>query len=145
MSTRTLYVAEPPQNYLQRQPVVVDCSVLAALVFEEPTRDQALKLVAGKQLVAPLLLDAEIVSVALKKLQLGTPADEVASAVQDYARHDIEMHGTEPRGQFEMARRYSLSAYDAAYLWLASMLRIPLLTFDKKLASAAGKHLSGRA
>ena len=40
-----------------------------------------------------------------------------------------------------MARRYGLSAYDAAYLWLASQLKAPLATFDRKLGEAARQHL----
>ncbi len=37
--------------------------------------------------------------------------------------------------------RYQLSAYDAAYLWLAAELKAPLATFDAKLAAAAQAHL----
>ena len=34
-----------------------------------------------------------------------------------------------------------LSAYDAAYLWLAAELKAPLATFDAKLGKAAQRHL----
>jgi len=37
------------------------------------------------------------------------------------------------------ATRYSLSAYDAAYLELADRLQCPLLTFDAKLLAAAAQ------
>jgi len=40
-----------------------------------------------------------------------------------------------------LAMRYELSAYDAAYLWLAGVLGAPLATFDRKLGQAAGRHL----
>ena len=39
------------------------------------------------------------------------------------------------------AARYELSAYDAAYLWLAAELRAPLATFDRRLAEATQAHL----
>ena len=31
-----LFVAEPPPSYLERPPLVVDCSAVAGLVFREP-------------------------------------------------------------------------------------------------------------
>ncbi len=43
---------------------------------------------------------------------------------------------------FELATRYNLSAYDAAYLWLAAKLKAPLATFDAKLGEAARAHLA---
>ncbi len=46
-----------------------------------------------------------------------------------------------PIGQFNIATRYGLSGYDAAYLWLAAEMRVPLLTFDAKLAIAAKAYL----
>jgi len=36
-----LYVAEPSPRHLVRPPLVVDCSLLAALLFDEPERVQA--------------------------------------------------------------------------------------------------------
>ena len=36
---------------------------------------------------------------------------------------------------------YGLSAYDAAYLWLAAQLKAPLATFNRKLGEAAQAHL----
>mgnify|MGYP003604700492 CR=1 FL=1 len=48
-----LYVAEPPASYLVLPPLVVDCSVMVAAMFEEPARDQAIALMSGKVLFAP--------------------------------------------------------------------------------------------
>ena len=42
-----------------------------------------------------------------------------------------------------LAQRYKLTAYDAAYLWLAERLEAPLATFDAALARAAREHLEG--
>ena len=61
-----LYVAEPPPSFLVRPPLVVDCSVLSAVLFEEPMRDAALRQLAGRTLHAPSLLDHEIANVAVK-------------------------------------------------------------------------------
>lgn len=140
-----LHVAEPPASYLQRPPLVVDCSVLSAALFDEPTRAQAVGLMSAKKLYAPTLLDSEMVSVALKKHRAGWPEASIAQGLADYAAQDISRHAVDVQAQYALAERYRLSAYDAAYLWLASELRAPLATFDDKLAQAARTHLAGLA
>lgn len=138
---RAIYIAEPPAAYRQRPPLVVDCSVLAALLFAEVNRDTAVQRMAGRQLHAPFLLDFEITSVALKKWAQGWPEDSIEAALDDFGQQDIELHRTDVRGQLELALQYELSAYDAAYLWLAAELRAPLVTFDRRLGEAAQRHL----
>lgn len=140
--TAQLHLAEPPASYLVRPPLVVDCSVLSSAIFNETTRLQATQLMAGKMLHAPHLLDHEIVSVALKKGRQGWSAEVIADALADYSVQDIEMHETQAAAQHDLAGRYGLSAYDAAYLLLAATLKAPLATFDKKLATAARIHLA---
>ncbi|MDM0077628.1 type II toxin-antitoxin system VapC family toxin [Variovorax sp. J2P1-59] len=136
-----LFVAEPPASYRMRPPLVVDCSALSAILFDEPARDEALARLAGFSLHAPNLLDHEIVSVALKKRQQDWPSDSVALALADYVEYDLELHPVDPGAQYQLAARYALSACDAAYLWLAAELKAPLATFDQKLATAAQAHL----
>ena len=142
-ATPVLYVAEPPAAYLMSPPLVVDCSVLSAALFEEETRDQAIDRMTGKALHAPFLLDHEMISVALKKARLGWPQAAIDLALSDYAQQDIELHRTAVRAQHQLALRYKLSSYDAAYLWLAAELKAPLATFDEQLAAAAQTHLAG--
>ena len=42
-----LYVAEPPARYLPQPPLVVDCSALAGILFQEPWLEQARGRLAG--------------------------------------------------------------------------------------------------
>ena len=137
-----VHVAEPPPGYLGRPPIVVDCSVLSAALFEEETRDDALRALAGKALHAPLLLDSEIASVAAKKNRAGWPAPVIARALADYVQQEIEFHRPEVPAQYALAIRYRISTYDAAYLWVAGVLQAPLATFDAKLAVAARAYLA---
>jgi len=138
---RTLFVAEPPAQYLIRPPIVIDCSVLAGLVFEESWQLQAIEKIQGRTLNAPYLLQTEIASVALKKYKKGSQ-DIAEQGLAHYATLSIELHRVYPADSFALALRYNLSAYDASYLWLAAELKAPLATFDEKLAEAAQIHLA---
>jgi len=137
----TLYVAEPPAQYLVRPPLVVDCSTLAGIVFREDWEEDARRRIEGHTLHAPALLQAEMTDLAVKKLRRGEmhAADGLAQAA-DMA---IDLHRIDVQAVQALAMQYSLSAYDAAYLWLAAELRAPLATFDGRLAAAAQAHLSG--
>ncbi len=138
---RPLYVAEPSATFTLRPPAVVDSSVMCSALFDEPERAQAFEQMAAKVLWAPRLLGYEVISVALKKLRQGAVREAIERALADYFRHTIEIVDPAHDEQFELAVRYGLSTYDAAYLWLAAELRAPLLTFDKKLGLAAKSHL----
>ena len=141
MKARPVYVAEPPATYLVRPPAVVDCSVLAALLFDEPQREAATQLIAGRTLHASWLLDHEIASMAERKRRAGIGDEIAAAAVAAYMEFDVTMHRTSPDTVLPLATIYSLSTYDAAYLALAARLRVPLVTFDSKLGKAAMRHL----
>ena len=136
----TLYVAEPPARYLPLPPLVVDCSTLAGVVFNEEWRAQALERIAGRSLHAPNVLRAEIASVAVKQPRRGE--GHAASGLAEAARLDVTLHRMDVQAVAALALQYNLSAYDASYLWLAAELQCPLATFDDKLAKAAQAHLS---
>lgn len=138
-----VHVAEPPAAYLGRPPMVIDCSVLSAVLFQEATRDEALQFIRGKTLHAPGLLDSELANVAVKKGRAGWPQSRVSQALTTYAEQAIELHRPDVQAQYALAMRYGLSGYDAAYLWLAGFLQAPLATYDAKLAAAARVHLAG--
>jgi predicted nucleic acid-binding protein len=123
---------------------VADASVIASALFGEGEQDQAVALLRGRALAAPHLVDFEFVNVALKKLRderLAVAA--VTGALDTFAALAIERHGVDPTAVFALAQRYRLTAYDAAYLWLAERLEAPLATFDTALARAAKAHLAG--
>lgn len=136
-----LHVAEPPAHYLVLPPLVVDCSVLAGLLFQEAWERQAGDAIEARTLHAPHLLAVEITSVALKKHKHGMP-DIAGDGLAAFAQMEIALHDVQPAPVLDLAVRYQLSAYDAAYLWLAAELKAPLATFDAKLGAAAQTHLA---
>jgi len=139
--SQRLFVAEPPLHYMVLPPLVVDCSTLAGLVFQEEWQPQAAERMRGKALHAPTLLPFEIASVAAKKQRAGR-ADIAADGLRMFSHMDVALHRVEPAAILDLATRYRLSTYDAAYLWLAAELKAPLATFDEKLATAAQAHLA---
>lgn len=139
---RPLYVAEPPAAYLVRPPMVVDCSAICGILFDEPWRAEAMARISGKTLYAPYLLDHEVISVTLKKQRQQWSHESITAALEDYVQYQIELRETDIAAQLDLALRYKLSSYDAAYLWLAAELKAPLATFDEKLGRAAQAHLA---
>lgn len=146
MATRdiglNLILAEPPVAYRVQPPLVIDASVIGALLFDEPERGQAQAWMQGKQLFAPQLLDYEVANVAVTKLRKGLTATAAQIALRAYESADIRLLDADAAQVVELAERYRLSAYDAAYLWLAADMKAPLATFDRRLGDAARKHLA---
>lgn len=141
MPPSALLVAEPPAHYRVLPPLVVDCSVLAGLLFQEEWERQAGNALEARTLHAPHLLAMELTSVALKKHRQGM-GDIAGDGLAAFAQLDITLHEAQPAPVLDLAVRYQLSAYDAAYLWLAAELKAPLATFDAKLGAAAQTHLA---
>ena len=134
--TAALIIAEPRARYAARAPLVVDCSVVAAVLFDEPNRDAAVQALTGKDLFAPELLADEFVSVAVKRARHATES-VVRQALVDFTELELTRCRCDLHAQWRLALRYDLSAYDAAYLWLAAELGAPLATFDERLGNAA--------
>lgn len=142
-SAHRLHVAEPKAAYLHRPPLVTDASVIAAALFGETGRGEAIALLHGRALHAPHLLDLEIASVALKKLRLeNLPRDILVAALEAYARLPIARHEVDASAIMVIAEIHDLTAYDAAYLHVAEQLTAPLATLDGRLAAAARVHLA---
>ncbi len=120
---------------------VIDCSALAAVVFEEHWGVEVLPQLKGRRLIAPALLPFELAQVCSTKMrrhpaQGAVLLDQFVAAL---AQLGLDL---EPVGFDELpglAERYDLSCYDAAYLWLALAYQAPLVTFDRKLAAAHRK------
>ena len=111
------------------------------MIFQEHWQAEAQARIADRSLHAPHLLDAEIAQVALKKHRSGA-TELAAMGLVEYSDMIIITHPVKAVESFDLATRYNLSAYDAAYLWLAAKLKAPLATFDAKLGEAARLHLS---
>lgn len=118
---------------------VADASVIAALAFGEPRADEAAALLQDAILYEPLLLPFELVSVARKKC-LAHPERAVAIRTALDLALALDVHWVEVDfpAVLQMSLDTGLTAYDTAYLYVARALRATLVTFDERLARAAG-------
>lgn len=122
--------------------IVLDASAAIALLVDSgPTGGRVGEVLLQHELAYPSLLHYEIAS-ALRRLAASkviTPQLAVRSLGES----------TQLNGQsFEFADlaervwelRRNLSTYDAAYVALAELLEVPLLTLDSRLRKAPGTH-----
>jgi predicted nucleic acid-binding protein len=120
--------------------IVVDASVIApALGDDGPDGDRARARLRGERLVAPHLIDLEVTSVWRR---------QVAAGVMDARRADLALadlvslpmrrapHNVLLQRCWQL--RDNVTMYDAAYVALAEILGVSLLTADRRLSRAAG-------
>ena len=118
---------------------IVDCSVLAAIVFNESLSSEAELLLRGSDLYAPVLLAYELAHVAQKKTADQPQNRRLISQALDWALDlNIQWTWVDHSGALEIALETGLSTYDASYLWISRFLNIGLVTFDRHLAAVAG-------
>jgi predicted nucleic acid-binding protein len=115
---------------------VVDASAIAAVLFDEPEAAPIVASVAGT-LIAPTLLRYELASVCTTKLiRHPERASEIERRYRLLDRLAIQYREPDWPPLPALARRWALSAYDAAYLQLALAERATLVTLDARLAAA---------
>lgn len=115
---------------------VVDASAIAAVLFDEPEARPVLASLSGP-LVAPTLLPYELASVCTTKLiRFPDRAAEINARWQLLESLQIEYVEPDLHELPQTARRWALSAYDAAYLQTALKRKARLVTLDRRLAAA---------
>ncbi len=112
--------------------------MIAAIAFQEDRADEARRLLGGRTLNAPTLLQYELCSISEKKTARHPElAERIRAGLDSATRLEVTLHLPDLHRVLECALQQRLSAYDAAYLDLAWRLEIPLITFDARLAAAA--------
>jgi len=117
--------------------IVIESSAMVNALVGDPVNPGLLALLADAELHAPALLDFEVAS-ALRGHALGGKLDQTRldEAVEDFAGFSIERHQmTEALGHI-LDLRHNLTVYDAAYVVLAQVLEVPLVTCDEKFRDA---------
>ena len=121
--------------------IVVDASAMLEILLNTPPAraifDQVFA--PGQTIQAPHLMDVEVLQVLRRYARTNTiSASRAQEALSDYADMPITRyphHVLLPR-MWEL--RHNFTAYDAAHVALAEVLKAPLVTCDRALRSASG-------
>jgi predicted nucleic acid-binding protein len=117
--------------------IVIDASALAEVVARSERAGQIEKLFGGQSLIAPDLINSEVLSVLrgwLARSFLDLPG--TTRAVHNLATAPIRRFTTSPLIDEIWSARHNLTPYDAAYVVLARRSDAALLTLDKRLMHA---------
>lgn len=114
--------------------IVVDASAIGAMMFGEPEGPTLAAHLEGETLLAPALLDYELMNLAVKKARRRPDLIE-AIAVSLVAALALRIDCVDVPGPdvFALAASSGLTAYDASYLWLARARDAELVTLDAAL------------
>ena len=121
--------------------IVADASALLEVLLRTPAAQgvQERLFEPGQTLHAPHLVDLEVAQVLRRYAAAGQISDaRGCQALDDLAAFRLRRWPHEPLIPRVWELRQSLAAYAAAYVALAEALDAPLLTRDRRLASALG-------
>ena len=125
--------------------LVLDCSSALSLAFEDEYEDSVWHVFEaierGGALVPPLwpMEMAHALRSGIKHGRISEPDAE--SFLEFIAEYPVEVYAEKryppPSVFFQLAKQYKLTAYDASYLRLAQITKLPLATKDDDLIKAA--------
>jgi predicted nucleic acid-binding protein len=126
---------------------VIDASVVVKVLVPEDDSDLARALVGGTSdngsdvRAVPSLLYLECANALWKLVRRGLlPADDARLGVRDVLALALQLWPAEHLAQaaLELALDHDITTYDAAYLALAELLAIPLVSADERFIRKAG-------
>jgi predicted nucleic acid-binding protein len=126
------------------EPIVCDASALTALLLDAgPDGSWVADALSGHRLVAPGLAAWETANIMRRHELAGiVSSDQAAQAHADLLDLAIEFWPYELLASRAWEHRQNLSVYDSSYVALAELLRIALVTLDRRILGAPGLSCS---
>lgn len=119
--------------------IVVDTSAVLDVLAKWPADPSLTERLAGEDLHAPHVIDLEILHALRRLVTVGAlSAARAADVRSDYHRLAILRYPHQPLADRIWDLRDNLSAYDGAFVALAEVLGVVLVTTDGRLARAPG-------
>jgi predicted nucleic acid-binding protein len=118
--------------------IVVDASIIIAVITNEPDKQKLIAMTREAELIAPLSVHWEIgnaFSAMLKRQRI--TLEQAVEALESYLQIPVRFVEVELIDSLALANELDLYAYDAYLLRCAIRYRSPLLTLDKKLILSA--------
>jgi predicted nucleic acid-binding protein len=120
--------------------IVVDTSVIIAVIVNESRKGQLVEMTKGASLHAPSSLHWEVgnaFSAMFKRNRIDL--SQALNALTSYKTIPIRFHDVDLKSSLELSDTYGLYAYDAYFLTCAMKVNGPLLTLDTSLVDAADR------
>lgn len=118
--------------------IVVDASVLIAVIVNETEKERLVAMTQETELVAPMSVHWEIGNAFSSLLKRGrVTVEQVFQAIDMYLEIPVRFVEVELTNALDLAGGLGIYAYDAYLIRCAEKYRLPLLTLDKKLIQAA--------
>ena len=121
--------------------IIVDTSIIIAVIINEENKKRIIKLTKGANLFAPASLHWEIgnaFSAMFKREKLNIKQARIA--LQYYSEIPIRFTDLDLGNVLNIANKYKIYAYDAYFLTTAKELNAPLFSLDKNLLQIARKE-----
>jgi predicted nucleic acid-binding protein len=118
--------------------IVVDTSVVIAVIANESVKETLVELTTGADLIAPHSVHWEIGNALSAMLRRGRIAVEQAiKAVQVYRQIPLRFVDVELQETLRIADAQGIYAYDAYLIRCAERYKAPLISLDRNLIVAA--------
>lgn len=118
--------------------IVIESSAVVDALVDDPANPELLALMADNDLHAPALLDYEVASALRGHARSGKLTNaQLDDATEDLNALHIQRYPLSTMLRDVLALRDNFTVYDAAYVVLAQVLDLPLITADTKLTEAS--------
>ena len=118
---------------------VIDASVAVEYLLRTPAGLQVTPLLNDAFLMAPELMDVEVISALRRAVAKKNIAETRAvAAIEDLSDWQIDRISHRALARLAWRYRHNASAYDAFYVATARLYDVPLLTADGPLSRAPG-------
>ncbi len=118
--------------------IVVDASVIIAVIADEPEKNTLIRLTKGADLVAPRSIHWEIgnaFSAMFKRKRV--TLEQALKAITAYRKIPIRYVDVDLEQTLEIANALDIYAYDAYLIRCALKYRFPLISLDRNLVRSA--------
>lgn len=118
--------------------IVVDTSVILAVLFGEPDRDVILSLTKDCDLVSSETLPFEIANALLRAFRRSKlSAEDAQTVLQSFGKMKVSLQAADHLSVVGLAHDHSIYAYDAFMIEVARSNNCHLFTLDKKMREVA--------